>query len=86
MSRLTSWPAEAAAEAAAAAQRIQQQRLERQSGGGRGGGAGGGLFASGDAGLQLPVNCFAELQYQARVKGFMQPRRQVLRARCVPGS
>ncbi|KAL4428496.1 hypothetical protein ABPG75_002585 [Micractinium tetrahymenae] len=29
------------------------------------------LFAT----QQLPVNCFAELQYQARVKGFMQPRR-----------
>ncbi len=71
VSRLTSWPAEAAAEAAAAAQRIQQQRLERQSVGGGGGG---------DSELQLPVNCFAELQYQARVKGFMQPRRRVKRA------
>ncbi|KAL4439179.1 hypothetical protein ABPG77_004081 [Micractinium sp. CCAP 211/92] len=66
VSRLTSWPAEAAAEAAAAAQRIQQQRLERQS-------VSGGV--GGDSELQLPVNCFAELQYQARVKGFMQPRR-----------
>lgn len=68
VSRLTSWPAEAAAEAAAAAQRIQRQRLERQS-------ASGGCALAGRNSQQLPVDCFAELQYQARVKGFMQPRR-----------
>ncbi len=53
MSRLQSWPAEAAAEAVAAA---------------RGAAAGG-------PPSPLEVGCLAELQYQARVKGFMQPRK-----------
>ena len=53
MSRLQSWPAEAAAEAVAAAR-----------------GA-----VNGGPPSPLEVGCLAELQYQARVKGFMQPRK-----------
>ena len=68
--RLTSWSVEAAAEAAAAAQRLQQQRVEQLA---RSGAGAAGSTSCHD--LPLEVDCFAELQYQARVKGFMQPRR-----------
>ena len=80
--RLSSWGEEAAAEAvaAAAAQRRQhQQRLaaQQQSSGLQGDGQQGQLAELQELGL----DCFAELQYQARVKGFMQPRRYGTAAR-----
>ncbi|EFN55415.1 hypothetical protein CHLNCDRAFT_58003 [Chlorella variabilis] len=62
--RLSSWGEEAAAEAAAAvaaAAVAAQRRHAPQEG-----------LPRPD---QLGVDCFADLQYQARVKGFMQPRR-----------
>ena len=61
VARLQSWPAEAAAEAVAAAQRRAASRAA----------AGDGAAAH----SQLGLGCLAELQYQARVKGFMQPRK-----------
>ncbi|KAI3428445.1 hypothetical protein D9Q98_007272 [Chlorella vulgaris] len=74
-SRLSSWGPEAAAEAAEAVaavaaqrRRWQQQQQEEQQ------------LREGEGRPQtrldqLGVDCFADLHYQARVKGFMQPRR-----------
>lgn len=82
-SRLQSWGEEAAAEAVAEARRAAQaaRRGEEQRSGGSGsgsgatGGGGGGCTQPPLTSSQLGVDCFAELRYQARVKGFMQPRR-----------
>jgi hypothetical protein len=66
VSRLSSWGAEAAAEAAVAAAAAAARRRAAAAGAA-------GSTAAGTE--ELGVDCFAELQYQARVKGFMQPRR-----------
>lgn len=65
MARLQSWPTEAAAEAVAAARRRAAARM------------GTSLSLEDVEGPQPPLGmgCLAELHYQARVKGFMQPRK-----------